>query len=88
MLSQVMDEMHLSDHHLITAKIHIRPDNNPICKSRHLKKVEWPRFQALVDAELKDFEDPVIWSPRQMDSVTSELHRGILAALDEVARPL
>jgi hypothetical protein len=37
-----------------------------------------------VDAEFKDFEDPVLWSPQQIDRVTSELHRGIIAALDKV----
>jgi hypothetical protein len=36
---QVMDEMHLSDHHLITEKIHIRPDYNPLQKGWHLKKM-------------------------------------------------
>jgi hypothetical protein len=82
---RVEDQMHLSDHHLITAKILIAPDNPVIRSGRHLKKADWPKFQSLINKGLKDYEDPLLWSPKQIDGTTSMLHNTITAALDEVA---
>jgi hypothetical protein len=82
---QVCDEMHLSDHHLITADLQIGPDQQVIRKGSHLKKADWPKFQSLIDKELKDYEDPLLWSPRQIEKTTSMLHTAITAALDVVA---
>jgi hypothetical protein len=46
---KVQPEMHMSDHHLITADLPITPDRMPLRKGRHLKKADWTEFTRLIN---------------------------------------
>jgi hypothetical protein len=56
-----MQEMHLSDHHLITAQISLLPDLMPLRQGRHLKKAGWPTFTKLVLAAFANYEDLLLF---------------------------
>jgi hypothetical protein len=81
----VQTEMHMSDHHLITMNLQIRPDKMPLRKGRHLKKADWEKFSRLVDISLKEYQNPLLWSTYRVDQVTQQLHNAMDAALDAVA---
>jgi hypothetical protein len=50
----VQTEMHMSDHHLITMDLSVKPDKLPLRQGRHLKKADWGEFKNIVNQELKD----------------------------------
>jgi hypothetical protein len=82
---KVMQEMHLSDHHLITAQIPLLPDVMSLRQGQHLKKADWPTFTKQVSAVFANYEDPLLWTARQIDKSTEFLHFTIETALDAVA---
>jgi ribonuclease HI len=82
---KVCDEMHLSDHHLLTCQVRLTPEVMQLRKGRKLKKVNWYSFQALVDEALVDYVEPLLWSPQTIEDHASLLHNAIEAALDKVA---
>ena len=81
---KVEDEMHLSDHHLISFDIRLQAAKPELCKSRNLKKADWGQFQQLIEANLPP-ELPFFWTRKRIDAVADKLHEVILHSLDEVA---
>jgi hypothetical protein len=56
----VQSEMHLSDHHLITMELLLKPDKMPLRNGRNLKKVDWGEFNHLIYIFLADYQDPIL----------------------------
>jgi hypothetical protein len=81
----VQSEMHLSDHHLITMELLLKPDKMPLRNGRNLKKVDWGEFNHLIYIFLADYQDPILWSPKVLDQTTQLLHNAIDSALDAVS---
>jgi hypothetical protein len=82
---KVQTEMHLSDHHLITAQLDVIPDMMPLPSGRHLKKADWKTFSSLITTTYARYEKPLLWTASTFDKATAFLHSAIEAALDEVA---
>ena len=81
---KVNDEMHLSDHYMISFEVRIQADKPELRKGRKLKKVNWQQFQQIIEANLSP-DLPLFWTRKGIDEVADELHNAILQALDEVA---
>jgi ribonuclease HI/retron-type reverse transcriptase len=82
---RVCDEMHLSDHHLITCQIRLAPEALPLRKGRKLKNVNWDNFSASVAISLVDYVEPLLWSPKTIEDCASLLQTAINSALDKEA---
>jgi ribonuclease HI/retron-type reverse transcriptase len=83
---QVHDEMHLSDHHLISCTIHLAPERLPVRKGRKLKEANWTKFQTLMETSFEQYQTPTLWSPTIIEESVTFLQTAITAALDEVAK--
>jgi hypothetical protein len=81
----VQNEMHMSDPHLITMELLLRPDKMPLHKGRNLKKADWDEFRNLIDISLVDYKDPILWSTATVDRTIQLLHNAIDSALDAVS---
>jgi hypothetical protein len=81
----VQNEMHMSDHHLITMELLLCPDKMPLHKGRNLKTADWEEFRHLIDISLADYQDPILWSTATVDQTTQLLHNAIDTALDAVS---
>jgi hypothetical protein len=81
----VQNEMHMSDHHLITMELLLRPDKIPLRKGRNLKKADYDEFRLLINMSLADYQDPILWSTAKVDPTTQLLHNVIDMALDAVS---
>jgi hypothetical protein len=82
---KVQPEMHLSDHHLITATIQLTPDQMPLRHGRNLKKADWKEFADLMNNAFQAYKNPILWTPKTIDNATASLHRSITEALDKVS---
>jgi hypothetical protein len=82
---KVHDEMHMSDHHLISANLKLKPDQMPLRHGRHLRKADWTEFRRVVDNELRGTLDPMLWSAAQIEKTAAALHSAIDKGLDAVA---
>ena len=82
---QVHDEMHLSDHHLITANVRLRVDKPDLGWKRNYKQADWSRFQNLVQNKLSAYEFPLFWTKNRVDDVTNYFNNALIQSLDEVA---
>jgi hypothetical protein len=73
----VQNEMHKSDHHLITMELLLRPDKMPLRKGRKLKKADWDEFRNLIDISLAESRpNPLVNRyGRPDDSNTTLCHR-------------
>ena len=80
---KVEEEMHLSDHHMITFEVKIQADKPELNKSRNFKKADWFRFQQIVETNLSP-ELPLFWTRKRIDDVAEELHNTIIYALDVI----
>jgi hypothetical protein len=82
---KVMQEMHLSDHHLIAADLPLKTGNPTATEGQASKKSRLERIHKTVATAFINFEDPVLWTATTIDQQTSFLFRAIEAALDVVA---
>jgi hypothetical protein len=82
---QVMQEMHLSDHHMLSADLPVLPDVMPLRKGRNLKKADWKEFTQHIKTAFSGYTDPMLWTAQTIDIRTTFLHKAIEAALDVVA---
>ena len=81
---KVEEEMHFSDHHLISFDVKLQATKPELCKSRNLKKADWGQFQQIIEANLSP-ELPLFWTRKRIDEIADRLHEVILHSLDEVA---
>jgi hypothetical protein len=59
---QVMQEMHLSDHHMLSADLPVLPDVMPLRKGRNLKKADWKEFTQHIKTAFSGHTDPMLWT--------------------------
>ena len=82
---KVHDEMHLSDHHLITANVRLRSDRPDMGWRRNFKNANWDQFQSSVHNKLQAYNFPLFWTKRRIDEVANYFNNAIVQSLDEVA---
>ena len=73
----------LSDHNLITYTIAL--DNRKVIKTRHLKKVDWNKFKAVMATQPVQRHPQWVWSTTRLDKEVEALEGRIITALDELA---
>jgi hypothetical protein len=83
---KVSTEKHMSDHYLITADLQVRPNIMPLRHGRNLKKANWAEFQKIMKNIFLQYEDPILWSPSQIEKSVAFLQNAITTGLDAVAK--
>lgn len=83
---QVLDEMHLSDHHLISCSILLAPERLPVRRGRKLKNADWGKFRSLVETSFEQYQPPILWSPDAIEESVTFLQKALVSGLDEVAK--
>jgi hypothetical protein len=76
----------MSYHYQITADLQVRPDIMPLRHGRNLKKADWEEFHKIVKNILLQFENPILWSPSQIEKSVAFLQNAITTGLDAVAK--
>jgi hypothetical protein len=82
---QVMQKIHLSDHHMLSMDPPVLPDVMLLRKGRNLKKANWKEFTEHIKIAFSGYTDPQLWKAQTIDIQTTFLHKAIEAALDVVA---
>ena len=82
---RVHEEMHLSDHHMISCSVELAPQRLPVRKGRKLKRVNWTHFKNIVETEFATYEEPLLWSAETIEASTTFLQKSIITALDKEA---
>jgi hypothetical protein len=77
--------MHLSDHHLVSSLVSLRPEPLPVRKGCKLKKVNWTLFTSHVETALADFEILLLWTPARIKSCAEASQEAITIGLDKEA---
>jgi hypothetical protein len=80
---QVHDKMHLSDHHLVSSLVSLRPEPLPVRNGCKLKKVNWTLFRSHVETALADFEILLLRTPARIESCAEALQEAITIGLDK-----
>jgi hypothetical protein len=83
---KVSTEKHMSDHYQITDDLQVRPDIMPLRHGRNLMKADWAEFQKIVKNIFLQYEDPILWSPSQIEKSVAFVQNAMTTGLDAVAK--